>query len=153
MWSLFFTSNGQQVWSKHYYVHWGEPGTGKATWSRLFVQGPCKSVFGSNIGWEATCWEAIWLGSHWASWLGSHLCAGKHFGWEAILLGGHLLGSTYLAGKPFCWGCCLGWEATLSGKTEGGGGLLIRQSPCPLMRCLTVWARPSLMHGMKVYFF
>ena len=52
----------------------------------------CKSVL-VNIGWEAICWEAPWLGSH-------------------------LLGST-LTGKPRA-GKHLGWEAILSGKTQGG---------------------------------
>ena len=72
--------------------------------------------FGSNIGWEAT----HLLGST----LAGKPPAGKHFGWEATWEA-LWLGST-LAGKPFLLGCCLGWEASLSGKTQGGGRLLIR---------------------------
>ena len=97
---------------------------------------------GKQFGWEATehlGWEATYV-------LGSTL-AGKPSCWEAtcweapIWLGSHFVGAVVWAGKPPCLG------------RLRGGGLLIRQSPCPLMRCLTVWARPSLMHGMKVYFF
>ena len=63
----------------------------------------CKVAFGGchlllHSGWEATCWEAPWLGSHL-----------KHFGWEATCL----LGSN-LAGKPLaCWEAPQGWEAIL----------------------------------------